>query len=71
MRPAAAGSKTSSAHTKCKHIYRKRNGWEVRNKMMPAGGYGGWFRDHAAAQLRACQLYNHTVKELEDIYIYI
>lgn len=63
-RPPSTAKATGAPHVKCKHVYRKRGGWEVRCKGRACDEYGGWFQDHGAAVLRACELYGLSEDQL-------
>lgn len=65
--PAPSTAQAAGAlQVKCKHVYRKRDGWEVRCKGRACDEYGGWFKDHGAAVLRACELYGLSEDQLRD-----
>jgi hypothetical protein len=65
-RPRAKLAAVCAPATKCKHVYAKRGGWEVRNKKLGSEGYGGFFKDHAAAKLRASELFELTDDQLRN-----
>ena len=64
QKPAAAPA--SATLPKLKHIYRKRDGWEVRLKAMGKAGRCGFFKDHSAAVRALCEFRGVNEHELED-----
>ena len=66
-RPRAKLAAGRAAAAKCKHVYAKRGGWEVRHKGLASGGYGGFFKDHEAAKLRAIELFKLTEEQLHNL----